>query len=140
MRYVLDCSVATKWFVAEVGSDIAERVLIDQQSGRLSFVAPDILIPELAGTLTKHVARGTVKVADARYALAEFLSMHIELFPSGPLAREAFDLAVKHSGTLYDALYVALARRENIQVLTADTPLVTAFGHLDLTLPLAAYS
>ncbi len=123
----------------EEGSDIAERCLLDQQSGTLSFIAPDMLIPEITGTLTKHVARGALKVAVAGYALAEFLSMHIEFFPSGPLAREAFDLALAHSGTLYDALYVALARRESIPVLTAHGPLATAFSGLDLTLALAAY-
>ena len=55
------------------------------------------------------------------------------------LAPEALDLAFRHSGTLYDALYLALAIREDLKVLTADDRMVRAFASLDRTLPLASF-
>lgn len=139
MRCVLDCSVAIKWFVAEADSGLAERCLIDQQEGRLAFVAPDILVPELTGTLNKHVARRTLAAGEARYALAEFLSMPIEVVSSETLARDALDLAIGYSGTLFDALYVALAVRQDLRLLTADANMARTFASLDRTLLIEAY-
>jgi predicted nucleic acid-binding protein len=40
LRYVLDCSVAVKWFVPEALSDVAERVLERYEAQEISFAAP----------------------------------------------------------------------------------------------------
>jgi predicted nucleic acid-binding protein len=104
LRSVLDCSVAIKWFIPEPLSDVAERLLIEQQQGKLAFIAPDILIPEFTGTLASYVTSGDIEIGPARHALADLLSMHIELVPSESLARRAFDLSLAHSGSVYDAL------------------------------------
>lgn len=120
MRLVLDCSVAIKWFVPETDSDIAEQCLIRQEAGELSFVAPDILVAEIGHTLRKHILRGDLALTDGMAAFADLGAVKIELFPSGPLARDALTMAIGHSGTFYDALYITLALREDLRVVTAD--------------------
>jgi predicted nucleic acid-binding protein len=49
------------------------------------------------------------------------------------------ELAVTHMATFYDALYVALAVRENLKVITADERMVNAFAKLDRAIPLADF-
>ena len=48
-------------------------------------------------------------------------------------------LAFRHHATFYDALYIALAERENVKVLTADDGMVNAFASLDRTIRLADF-
>jgi predicted nucleic acid-binding protein len=62
--------------------------------------------------------------------------MDVQLFPSASLAPQAFALALAHTGTFYDALYVALAEQQDLKVLTADERMVNAFARLGRTLPL----
>ena len=137
MRYILDCSVAVKWFVPEVDSDKADACLVAEEAGELTFVAPDVLVPELGHTLRRHVIRGNLTRDDADRSLAEFLLLRTELHPSGALSRDALRLALEHSGTFYDALYVALAEREDLKVVTADARMGTAFKPLGRMVSLA---
>ena len=49
-------------------------------------------------------------------------------------------LAVKHMATFYDALYIALAEREDLKVLTADDGMANAFASLNRTVRLADFA
>ncbi len=139
MRCVLDCSVVIKLFVPEADSHLAEQWFLREERGRVSFVAPDVLVAEFGHTLRKHVLRNAIHRADAHGAFTEFLRMRVSFFPSGPLAPRALDMALDHMGTFYDALYVALAEREDIMVLTADGRMTSAFANLDRTVSLAGF-
>ena len=48
------------------------------------------------------------------------------------------ELAVSHMATFYDALYLALAERENLKVVTADDRMANAFASLNRTLRLSS--
>jgi predicted nucleic acid-binding protein len=133
VRYVLDCSVAVKWFVPETLSDIAELALSRHETGELSFIAPNSITAEFGHSMRKNVIRKTLEPETALASLAQFLRMEIELVPAEPLATEALRLALLHNATFYDALYLALAEREDLLVLTADNPLVNAFARLART-------
>ncbi|MEH2024315.1 type II toxin-antitoxin system VapC family toxin [Nostoc sp.] len=52
-RYVLDASVAIKWFVLEVHSDKARRLL----TSNYTFLVPDFFFAEVANVLWKRVRR-----------------------------------------------------------------------------------
>lgn len=93
MRYVLDCSVAVRWFVRQTYWEQALTVLERVHAGGTDLVAPDVIVAELG-----------------------------------------------HCGTFYDALYLALAEREDLQVLTADGRMTRAFAKLGRTLHLAGFS
>ena len=47
------------------------------------------------------------------------------IVPSSEVAKRAFDLAVQFNHPVYDCLYLALAEREDITLVTDDTKLVT---------------
>ena len=139
MRYVLDCSVAIKWFVPESLSDLAERILARYEAGEVSFVAPDSIVAEFGHSLPKLVLGEVLTLDRSLLILRQFLDMRFDRFPAESLASEALPLAIAHMATFYDALYVALAVREECRVLTADERMVNAFASLDRTASLASF-
>ena len=118
MRYVLDCSVALKWFLPEPLSDEAAVVLGRHQSGAVSLVAPEVVLAEFGHGLRKDVVSGGLSREKATEALEDFVSIGVPTAPTRELATRALVLALDHMATFYDALYVALAEREDCVVLT----------------------
>ena len=57
-----------------------------------------------------------------------------------PLVVSAMNLTTRHMSTFYDALYISLAIREDLKVLTADERMVNAFAGLDRTISLASFT
>jgi predicted nucleic acid-binding protein len=131
VRCVVDCSVALKWFFREPQSDIALTLLDRLQRGTLQMIAPDCIVAELGHALRKLVVGGKLSPQESYAAIDEFTALPIALEPSRVLARNAMEMAVEHMATFYDALYVALAFREDVKVLTADERMVRAFARLD---------
>lgn len=140
MRVVLDASVAVKWFVPEDSSDLALAALERFHTGDLEFIAPNIILAEFGHALRKHFLGKRLTAEQGRAFIERFVAMPIQEVQSRALARSAFDLVAAHAGTFYDALYLALAIREDLKVLTADEPMTTAFAKLDRTLHLADFS
>lgn len=139
MRYVLDCSVAVRWFVPQTYWQVAARVFQQFRSNEITFVAPEVVVPEFGHVLRKLVVGKKATAERARDFLPFFLALPIERVANQDLAPRALDLAFAHSATFYDALYLALAEREGLQVLTVDGPMTRAFVKLDRTLHLADY-
>ena len=55
MRYVLDCSVAVRWFVPQTHWQVAARVFQQFRDNEVKFVAPAVIIPEFGHVLRKLV-------------------------------------------------------------------------------------
>ena len=56
MTWVVDASVAVKWFVDEAHSATARAVLASGQP----LIAPDLIVPETCNTAWKKVRRGDI--------------------------------------------------------------------------------
>lgn len=116
--YVVDASVAAKWFVAEEQSEHAQRLLL--LGGGPTLIAPDILPAELVSVFCKKVSRGHLSIPLAREAAAGLAQMRVHLLPTIPLAGAALSVALRYSRSSYDSLYLALAMREQCPLVTAD--------------------
>ena len=115
--WMVDASVAAKWFVAEELEPQA-RLL---RTRALGFVVPDLFYTEMSNMFWKKVFRRQMKRGDAIEALASLLSEpQIRAVPSVPLIPAAFDWAVRFGCTVYDALYLAASAEEGIPLITAD--------------------
>lgn len=124
-RYVVDNSIAVKWFVPEIHSDSAVRLLNSVHR----MTAPDLLPVEFANALWKKVREGTINLLEAVALLPELERQPITLEPGGELLASALELATSHNRTVYDSLYVALALREGCQLVTADRKLFNALAN-----------
>ncbi len=115
-RVVTDASVAVKWFVPEIHSAAALRLL----DPAFIISAPDLIGPELGNTVWKKVRRQEITADEATEILTAFPKVGVEIYPSGTLLIAASDLAVALEHTVYDSLYLALAIALDCALITAD--------------------
>jgi predicted nucleic acid-binding protein len=118
-QFVVDASVAVKWYLPEPLSDRAEAVLAD--AGTL--LAPDCLYLEVASVLWQRVLRGEIDAPTAGQIVTELRKVPFELRHATELVSDALALAVESGCTLDDSLYLALALQAGCPVITADRPL-----------------
>ncbi len=131
--------MALKWFFAEPSSDVALTVLERLQRGVLELIAPDCIVAELGHSFRKLVVGGKLSAQESYAAIEEFAALPIVLAPSRALARPAMELALGHMASFYDALYVALAVREDVRLLTADERMANAFVRLERIVSLSSF-
>ena len=115
-KFVVDASVAVKWFVPEVHSEAAARVLDPE----IALYAPDLIGPEFGNILWKKVRRKEIAREEAGEIVSAFAKLPFDLRPSSLLLLPAFDLAMALERTVYDSLYLALAVAEDCALITAD--------------------
>lgn len=129
MRVVLDASVAFKWFVNDEDHvPEARAIFAALQTHSISLIAPVTAMAELGHALRAAFLEKRVAHADLLAACKAFEDAPVDFVGLRGLTAEAMNLAVKHHGSYYDALYVALALREGINLVTADTPMCNAFA------------
>ncbi|MFC4948327.1 type II toxin-antitoxin system VapC family toxin [Pseudonocardia sp. GCM10023141] len=122
MELVLDASAAVS---ALTGVSDPERALRARLVGEICF-APHLIDAEVGSVLRRRVSGAALEATTAEAALLALNVLVNERYPHGPLAFAAW--ALRHTITYYDALYVALAARLGIPLLTADARLAKAPG------------
>ena len=123
---VIDASVAVKWFNFEEYWRLADELKMRHVRGSLILIAPSLLIFEVSNALRYSPELG---VEDVRRAVNTLLSLQVKLHPpTGELMDEAIRLAYQYGITIYDAVYIALARLRDIPLYTADERLIRKTG------------
>jgi predicted nucleic acid-binding protein len=124
---VVDASLGIKLFVVEDYSDRAHALfarLGDDPPAEL--YVPDLFYIECANILWKYVRRFGYAPDQARQDLLDLGNLVLHSTPTVELRGEALDLALTLGITAYDACYVALARRLDVPLVTADQKLAQA--------------
>ncbi|MBI2222661.1 MAG: type II toxin-antitoxin system VapC family toxin [Acidobacteria bacterium] len=114
--YVIDASVVVKWFVPEIHSDKARRLL----GARHDYVVPDLLFAEAANAIWKKIRRKELTAEEGHGLVADISRIAVETVSCRGLAEDAHALATATGRTVYDCMYVALAARLNTRSITAD--------------------
>jgi predicted nucleic acid-binding protein len=127
--FVVDASVVVKWFVPEIHSDAACRLLTLPHE----YLAPDLVFAETANTIWKKIRRGELTAEDGRRLVTEIGRIAVDTVPCRVLAVDAHALANATGRTVYDSLYLALAIRLKTRMLTADERLVAAVSAFPMT-------
>lgn len=123
-KAVIDASVAVKWFVPEIHSVAAARILDPQ----IALYAPDLIGPEFGNILWKKVRREEIGREEADEIMNAFAKLPFEIRPSSILLSAAFELAIELDRTVYDSLYLALAVVEECALITADSKFYSALA------------
>ena len=114
---VVDSSVLAAFIRKEPGW---ER-LVDYVKNSVSM---DLAVKEVSNAIWKDYA--VRKLIDYETALALFkimsqlVGVNVVLEPEEKYIEEAFKIALKTDITVYDALYIALAKSKNLSLLTLD--------------------
>ena len=115
-RIVVDASIAVKWFIPEVHSEAAKRVLEADHE----LIAPELILAEVASALWKKRRRGELPADAARDMVADFRRYPIRMATLTSLSTAAFDIAERLERSIYDCFYLALAEHADGALLTAD--------------------
>jgi len=118
--------VVLKWFLREPDSAAADFLLEKFLNGEAELLAPDMMLLETANALWKRVIlRKELSASEALQIYADLVTLPLSLIASASVADAAFRLALKHSHSVYDALYCALAIERRCDLVTADRRLVS---------------
>ena len=128
--FVVDASVVIKWFVPEVHSDRARRLLVATHQ----YLSPDLLFPEVGNAIWKKVRRGELSAAEGQRLAVDIAGIAVETVPTRGLMVDAQALAITTGLTVYDAMYLTLAIRLQTELITADGRL----GRTVTSYPMAA--
>jgi predicted nucleic acid-binding protein len=119
---VLDASAGVEialW--TDDGSQLARHILDADE-----IAVPDHFHLACAAALRRMELRGELSAADAETALRQILALRVRRVDTAPLLPEAWSL--RRNVTVADALYVGIARRLPVALVTGDTRLARAPG------------
>jgi predicted nucleic acid-binding protein len=139
---VVDASVAAKWhLVDEEESDKALALLERFANGAVALWAPDQIRYEVPSAITVATTgrNPRLQVTVGRQAIEKFLSLGLSTVNDTELIVAAYDLVHLHGCAMYDALYLALAERLGVPLITADRRLYNRVGHLTHVLWIGDY-
>ena len=118
--YVVDASVAIKWYVPEVHHEHASRLLAGMGHADVALHAPDLFLSEAGNIIWKKVWSRECSRQEGEEILDALLAVPITIHPARLLLPSAFEVASDHGTTVHDALYVVLAAHLDCRLVTAD--------------------
>ena len=128
---VLDTSVAVAWYLPEAFGAAARAWQARLLDAKVRLVVPSLHYWEFANVLRTYVRRGELD----RSVAADIYAVHLDapLEVAEPDRHAVLETALELDATVYDAVYIALARRLDALLLTAErktTPWVVRLGRL----------
>ena len=124
MKYVLDSSVAVKWVLKEIGTPKALALREDVRAMTYEVIVPDVFPSEIAHALTKAERKKVIPVGAAFAHVYDILLNVQTLVPYLPLLPRAIGISSQTRVAITDCIFVALAEREECDLVTADEKLV----------------
>lgn len=131
MNRVIDASVLVKFFIPEILSEKAEELNARSMQGDLRLLAPDLIFAEVGNILWKKHRMKELIRSEAEEIVDAIVSLPLEIETSKALLPFAVDLGLAYGITVYDAIYVSLAKVHETILVTADKKLVEIMGKTD---------
>ena len=125
---VLDTSAIIRLYVPDGPlPDGLEGHITSAWRGETALFAPELALAEVAQVLWKKEQAGHLNSSEVDEILFSILELPIETVGHYDLLPDAMLLARRHNLTIYDALFLALARKKRAPLITADQRLAKAF-------------
>jgi predicted nucleic acid-binding protein len=128
-RFVADVSVSAKWILRGPEERLvaqARHFLLQLVNGDIEILVPDLFWVELGNVLWKAVLAGRCTKTLAESGLRDLKEEGLLTVPSHSFIEAALEIAIAFDRTVYDSVYIALARDRNAQLITADEKLANA--------------
>ena len=125
--YVLDTSALIRYYIPDGPMPDGLEKIIEQgwQGDALLFV-PELALVESAQVLLKKERAGFLAPDESDEIIRNIKSIPMEIRRHRDILEPAILLARKHSLTVYDAMFLALSKKQNAQLVTADKKLHNA--------------
>jgi predicted nucleic acid-binding protein len=86
-------------------------------------ISVDLVIKETVNAIWKRVMRKEISLEEAKSmfeAMKEILNKAVIIENEMDYIDEAFEISIRQNITVYDSLYIALAKKKKLELLTAD--------------------
>jgi predicted nucleic acid-binding protein len=93
------------------------------ESNEVLLLAPDLLIAEAGQVIWKKWKEGLLTEEESTQLLESLLDWPIRFVPHKDLIASALEIARKQKITVYDALFLSLAKQTQSELITADIKL-----------------
>jgi predicted nucleic acid-binding protein len=114
---VIDASILVKFILKEEGwNKIADFL----KAGTISV---DLVIKETVNAIWKRVMRKEISLEETKSmfeAMKEILNKAVIIENEMDYIDEAFEISIRQNITVYASLYIALAKKKKLELLTAD--------------------
>lgn len=121
VKIVLDSSVIIKWFTEEEDKDRAEKIKQSLILGEVQVVVPDLLLYELSNSLRYNISLSEEEIKEA---VSTIFDLGIVLLvPEEELMNNAIEASLDFNISIYDAVFLSLARILGYYLVTADEKL-----------------
>ena len=121
MSLIVDASVAVNLPRQQPTSPRAEALLESEE-----LIAPDLIVAEVGNAMWKKFRKHWLTQAQVTEATERLPSCFSRMVPILDLAPRAMELALLQDHPIYDCFYLALAERERLPIVTADSRLLAA--------------
>jgi predicted nucleic acid-binding protein len=128
-RYIVDASVAVKWYLRdEHDTAAADALLTDFREDRIQLIAPDHIRYEVPSAFRNAMRTNRLTLEQVRRAIAGFLAWPITTVRDEGVILAACDQAVRFGCSSYDGVYLALAESTQYPFIHADLRPRNALG------------
>ena len=127
--FIVDTSALVRLYIPDgpVPEMMEESVDLAWRAEALLKI-PELALAEAAGVLRKKEKSGFISQKESGEVLDEILKLPLETVGHRNLLKEAVAIARSYDITAYDALFIALALREQGELITADAVLEKTFN------------
>ena len=130
---VIDASAVIRLFIPDGRvPDGLENFLRKAEQGAGVALAPELIVAEAANVLLKKHRRGELTELEIREILSVLMNLPIRLISHKPIIDSALDIAMQFQLTVYDSIYLAIARTQNACIFSADDQINNAARSLSL--------
>ncbi len=132
MNIVLDASVAVKWFNEKNENYVKNAVKIQEQkiSGLLEIIVPDLFFLEV---LNAFLTKSEFGPGDISIILQSLQKLNLKItYPDNAILEDTVKIASDNDLTIYDSLYIAVAKVYEAPLYTEDKKILSCSGKYKL--------
>ncbi|MBN1850227.1 MAG: type II toxin-antitoxin system VapC family toxin [Deltaproteobacteria bacterium] len=125
---VLDSSAIIRLYVPD--GPLPEGLsdcIVSAQRGDADVLVPELALAEVAQVIWKKEQMGYINSAEANEIISAMLELPIEVVGHFDLILESLTIARQHKLTIYDSIFLALARKKKATLITANLQLKKVF-------------
>ncbi|MFN8373040.1 MAG: type II toxin-antitoxin system VapC family toxin [Anaerolineae bacterium] len=131
--YLVDASVVVERIIRGQFTPNAQ-VLFSQLASGDVLVVPEFCLLECTNVIWKQVRFQGMSQQQAERTLRDLRALPLKRVPTKSVLNSALQIGLRHQLAIYDAVYVALAKRSNYPLITVDQPQTRAATAEGLTL------